>query len=78
VHEALGGAFPKRHHVDCGVLAIICKVRILGHHNIQVESTDGINTKIMLDSFENLYMMESNFIVNQEFQAEEGDAQGEW
>jgi hypothetical protein len=32
VHEALGGAFPKRHHVDCGVIAIICKVPILGRH----------------------------------------------
>jgi hypothetical protein len=30
--EALGGAFPKRHHVDCGVIAIICKVPILGCH----------------------------------------------
>jgi hypothetical protein len=29
VHEALGGAFPKRHHVDCGLIAIICKVPIL-------------------------------------------------
>jgi hypothetical protein len=33
VHEALGGAFPKRHHVDCGVIAIICKVPVLGHHS---------------------------------------------
>jgi hypothetical protein len=32
----------------------------------------------MLDSHENLYMMEENFIVNQQFQAEEEDAQGEW
>jgi hypothetical protein len=32
VHEALGGAFPKRHHVDCGVIAIICKVPILGRY----------------------------------------------
>jgi hypothetical protein len=32
VHEALGGAFPKRHHGDCGVIAIICKVPILGRH----------------------------------------------
>jgi hypothetical protein len=32
VHEALGGAFPKRRHVDCGVIATICKVPILGHH----------------------------------------------
>jgi hypothetical protein len=24
VYEALGGAFPKRHHVDCGLIAIIC------------------------------------------------------
>jgi hypothetical protein len=23
VHKALGGAFPKRHHVDCGVIAIM-------------------------------------------------------
>jgi hypothetical protein len=32
VHEAFGGAFPKRHHVDYGVIAIICKVPILGRH----------------------------------------------
>jgi hypothetical protein len=29
----LGGAFPKRHHVDCGVIAIICKVSVLGRYN---------------------------------------------
>jgi hypothetical protein len=28
----LGGAFPKRHHIDCGVIAIICKVPVLGHY----------------------------------------------
>jgi hypothetical protein len=33
--EALGGAFPKRHHVDCGMIAIICKVPILGHHSCE-------------------------------------------
>jgi hypothetical protein len=33
VHETLGGAFPKRHHVDCGVIAIICKVPVLGRYN---------------------------------------------
>jgi hypothetical protein len=32
VHEALGGAFPKRHHVDCGLIAIICKVPVLGRY----------------------------------------------
>jgi hypothetical protein len=32
MHKVLGGAFPKRHHVDCGVIAIICKVLILGRH----------------------------------------------
>jgi hypothetical protein len=32
VHEALGGAFPKRHRVDCGVSAMICKVAILRRH----------------------------------------------
>jgi hypothetical protein len=30
MHESLGGAFPKRHHVDCGVIAIICKVPVFG------------------------------------------------
>jgi hypothetical protein len=34
MHESLGGAFPKRHHVDCGLIAIICKVPVLGRHNI--------------------------------------------
>jgi hypothetical protein len=28
----LGGAFPKRHRVDCGMIAIICKVPVLGRH----------------------------------------------
>jgi hypothetical protein len=42
--------------------------------HIQVGSTDNINTKIMLDSCENLYMMEKNFVVNQQFSAEEEDA----
>jgi hypothetical protein len=32
MHESLGDVFPKRHHVDCGVIAIICKVPILGCH----------------------------------------------
>jgi hypothetical protein len=32
VHEALGGAFPKRHHANCGVIAMIRKVPILGRH----------------------------------------------
>jgi hypothetical protein len=32
MHEALGGAFPKRHHVDCGLITIICKVPVLGRH----------------------------------------------
>jgi hypothetical protein len=32
VHETLGGAFPKRHRADCGVIAPIRKVPILGHH----------------------------------------------
>jgi hypothetical protein len=42
--------------------------------HIQVESTNNINTKIMLDSLENLYMMEKSFVVNQQFSAEEVDA----
>jgi hypothetical protein len=33
MHEALGGMFPKWHHVDCGVIAIICKVPVLGHRS---------------------------------------------
>jgi hypothetical protein len=32
MHEVLGGAFPKRYHVDCGVIAIICKVLVLGRY----------------------------------------------
>jgi hypothetical protein len=28
----LGGAFPKRHRANCGVIAIIRKVPILGRH----------------------------------------------
>jgi hypothetical protein len=33
MHESLGGAFPKRHHVGCGGSAMICKVPVLGRHN---------------------------------------------
>jgi hypothetical protein len=32
MHESLGGAFPKRHHVDCDGSATIRKVAILGCH----------------------------------------------
>jgi hypothetical protein len=32
VHEALRGAFPKQHFADCGVIAMIHKVLILGRH----------------------------------------------
>jgi hypothetical protein len=32
MHEALGGAFPKRHHVDYGLITVICKVPFLGRH----------------------------------------------
>jgi hypothetical protein len=39
VHEALGGAFSKRHHVDCGVIAIIYKVPVLGRHNNPIDLT---------------------------------------
>jgi hypothetical protein len=40
--------------------------------------TGSIKTLIMLDSLENLHKTKYNFIVNQQFQAEEEDAQGEW
>jgi hypothetical protein len=33
MHILLGGAFPKRHHANCGVIAVIRKVPILGRHN---------------------------------------------
>jgi hypothetical protein len=32
MHITLGGAFSKRHRVDCGLIAIICKVPVLGRH----------------------------------------------
>jgi hypothetical protein len=38
VHEALGGVFPKRHRAICGMIAIIRKVPILGHHNVEAAS----------------------------------------
>jgi hypothetical protein len=38
VHEALGSAFPKRRHVDCGVFAIICKVPILGRYSTNLKA----------------------------------------
>jgi hypothetical protein len=34
VHKALGGAFPKRHHLDCGGSAIICKVPVFGRYTM--------------------------------------------
>jgi hypothetical protein len=33
MHILLGGAFPKRHRANCGVIAIIRKVPILGCHS---------------------------------------------
>jgi hypothetical protein len=33
MHILLGGAFPKRHRANCGVIAVIRKVPILGRHN---------------------------------------------
>jgi hypothetical protein len=44
IHESLGGAFSKRHHVDCGVIAIICKVPILGRHK-WYQSTGFVDTQ---------------------------------
>jgi hypothetical protein len=38
VHEALGGAFLKRHHVDCGLIARICKVPFLGRYRASLLS----------------------------------------
>jgi hypothetical protein len=32
MHILLGGAFPKRHRANCGVIAVIRKVPILGRH----------------------------------------------
>jgi hypothetical protein len=32
MHESLGGAFPNRHHANCGVIAIIRNVPILGRY----------------------------------------------
>jgi hypothetical protein len=37
VHILLGGAFPKRHRANCGVIAIIRKVPILGRHKLVSE-----------------------------------------
>jgi hypothetical protein len=41
--------------------------------HIQVRSTHGVKS-CMWDSQENLYIMEKNFVVNQQFFAEEEDA----
>jgi hypothetical protein len=35
MHILLGGVFPKQHHANCGVIAVIRKVPILGHHSGQ-------------------------------------------
>jgi hypothetical protein len=32
MHILLGGAFPKRHRANCGVIAVIRKVPVLGRH----------------------------------------------
>jgi hypothetical protein len=37
VHILLGGAFPKRHRANCGVIAVIRKVPILGRHKLVSE-----------------------------------------
>jgi hypothetical protein len=46
--------------------------------HIQVCYSGSIKTLIMLDSLDNRCIMEYNSIVNQQFQAEEEDAQVEW
>jgi hypothetical protein len=46
--------------------------------HIQVRCIGSIKTLIMLDSLENLHMKEWNFVVDQQFQAEEVDAQEDW
>jgi hypothetical protein len=47
VHEALGGAFPKRHHVDCGLIAIICKVPVLGRYNMPPDIQKTLEEELM-------------------------------
>jgi hypothetical protein len=37
VHILLGGAFPKRHRANCGVITVIRKVPILGRHKLVSE-----------------------------------------
>jgi hypothetical protein len=37
MHIFLGGAFPKRHRANCGVIAVIRKVPILGRHKLVSE-----------------------------------------
>jgi hypothetical protein len=39
VHISLGGAFPKRHRANCGVIAVIRKVPILGRHTLGVRGS---------------------------------------
>jgi hypothetical protein len=46
--------------------------------HIQVRCIGSIKILIMLDSLENLHMKEKNFVVDQQFQAEEVDAQEDW
>jgi hypothetical protein len=40
MHESLGGAFSKLHHVDYGVIAIICKVPVLGRDKEEEEEEE--------------------------------------
>jgi hypothetical protein len=41
MHESLGGAFPKRHRANCGMIAIIRKVPILGRHTSNLAMVGG-------------------------------------
>jgi hypothetical protein len=58
VHEALGGAFSKRHHVDCGVIAIICEVPIWG---LMRHSVDGFSPSSWESQEEGMMSTIANF-----------------
>jgi hypothetical protein len=42
--------------------------------HVQVRSTHGVKSWSMWDSYEDLYIIENNLVVNQQFSAEKEDA----
>jgi hypothetical protein len=63
VHILLGGAFPKRHRANCGVIAVIRKVPILGRHKQGQHQAAGSGAgKASIAEIEEVMMIEETWM----------------